>query len=452
MPRTCFYKFLCLIVLLCFFNTSSWSQSVSGSVSYVSQTAYLDPVNGLSIDDVVKFALERNQDLLALKQRLAETQGLLKQAGLRPNPNLSASITDGSIVGSDGEREYSIDYTHTFEMGGKRDKRIQLSSIENKLARYEIAEKERELIADTKTAYVEALTTIRKLKVLQQTFDLIQKTNDVTIQRVKEGEAPALEQGLSTMELNRIQADLALEASTAQSQMLNLKTLYAADLDEKLLLKGDWQFADPNVDLQALVQQALTNRPDMLAAGLQEQALDAQINLTKAEGVSDLNAFAGYSHSHSQFDQFGLDENGMPVPLIDRDNTLSAGISLNLPFFNRNQGNYQAAVARKEAARLRTKSLEKRIEQEVRSVVTVYTAAMNAVQALGGTVVPQSEKNLEIVRASYELGELRFLDLIQEQRRALEIQNSYADAMKTYFLSAVQLENKTGLRLVGKEQ
>ncbi|MCI0619004.1 TolC family protein [bacterium] len=451
MLRTCFYKFLCLTVLLCFLKTISWAaQSVNQSD--LSETAYLDTVNGLSIDDVVTLALQRNPDLLALKQRLAETQGLLKQAGLRPNPNLSGSITDGSIVGSDSEREYSIDYIHTFEMGGKRDKRIQLVTIESELARYEIAEKERELTADTKTAYVEALTTIRKLKVLQQTFDLIQKTNDVTIQRVREGEAPALEQGLSTMELNRIQADLALEASTAQSQMFTLKALYAADLDDKLLLKGDWQFDESKVNLQGLVQQALTNRPDLLAARLQEKASDAQINLTKAEGVSDLNAFAGYGHSHSQFDQFGLDENGMPVPLTDRDNTLSAGISLNLPFFNRNQGNYQAAVARKEAARLRTKSLEKRIEQEVRSAISVYTASMNAVRTLSGTVVPQSEKNLEIVRATYELGELRFLDLIQEQRRALEIQNSYTEALKTYLLSVVQLENKTGLRLVGKEQ
>jgi cobalt-zinc-cadmium efflux system outer membrane protein len=446
------YLFLCLILWICLARTICWAQQVDDpGVAFETGAEYLDTVNGLSVEDVVKLALERNADLLAFKQRAVERQGLLKQAGLKPNPEFSTSITGGSILNSPGEREYSIAYTHIFELGGKRSRRIELASLEADIAGYEIADRERQLVADTKTAYVEALAAIRNVNALQQTLDLIEKTNEVTAQRVKEGEAPALEQGLSTVELNRAKADLALATSEAEAQIYSLKTLLASDPQENLLLKGEWRFEETDVDIQGVLEKALLNRPDLLAARLQEKAAEAQIDLTKAEAVSDLNGFAGYAHTASQFDQLGLNEAGSRVPLTDQDNTISVGISFNLPLRNRNQGNIHAAIARREAARLKTKGLELRIDQEVRSAVSGYKAAGEAVRILKTIVVPQSEKNLEVVRTSYELGELRFLDLIQEQRRALEMQNAYTGALKAYLLSLVQLENTTVLRMVGKE-
>lgn len=427
-----------------------WAQHVGDPAAYAAE--YMDPVHGLSVDDLVELTLERNPELLALKQKAAETKGLLKQAGLKPNPEISTSISNGSILNSPGEQEYSVAYTHIFELGGKRDRRMEVASLEAEIAGYEIADREREFIAETKTAIVETFVAIRNRKVLQQNFGLIQKTNEATMQRVKEGESPALEQGLSSMELNRIKADLALSASQVQAQISRLKTLYAAGPDEALLLKGDWQFEEPVIDLQGFLERALLNRPDLMAARLREKAAEASISLTKAEAVSDLNAFAGYSYTTSQFDQLGLNESGAPVPLKDKDNGISVGLSFNLPFHNPNEGNIEAAAARSEAARLSARGLEKQIDMEVRAAVGRYAGALEAVRILKESVVPQSEKNLEIVRGTYELGELRFLDLIQEQRRALEIQNSYTEALKGYWLSVIQLENEIGSPLTVKER
>ncbi len=413
---------------------------------------YLDPAHGSTQDDLVKLALERNPNFLAFRLKSEEAQGSLKQAGLSPNPDFSISITNGSILNSPGEEEYSFTYSHPIELGGKRDHRVEVAELGREIARYEIANRQRELIAEIKTAYVEALAAIRNLKVLQQTYDLIEKTHEMTIQRVKEGESPSVEQGLSDAELGRLKASVVLASSQVESKILELKTVAGIPPEEALSLKGEDDIQEPVVDVAELLQKALTNRPDLLTTKLEEQSAEANISLAKAEGVSDLNAFAGYSYSTSRFDQFGLDENGAVVPLSDRDNTISAGISIQLPFSNRNQGTIQAAIARKEAAMLKIKAVQRLIEQEVRSAVYSYNAAREAVHILKTTVVPQSERNLEVIRASYELGEIRFLDLIQEQRRALEIHTSFADAWKAYELSLIQLENKTGVRLAGAEE
>ena len=69
---------------------------------------YVDPANGVGIDQLVQLALTRNADLLATRQRPLEAQGLLRQAGFGPNPVLETEFSSGSPTGSPGERAVSI--------------------------------------------------------------------------------------------------------------------------------------------------------------------------------------------------------------------------------------------------------------------------------------------------------------------------------------------------------
>ena len=58
----------------------------------------------------------------AARARVAETRGLLRQAGVRPAPGLEVDGATGRPVGSPGKEEYSAAYSHPIEIGGKRDK------------------------------------------------------------------------------------------------------------------------------------------------------------------------------------------------------------------------------------------------------------------------------------------------------------------------------------------
>ncbi len=51
--------------------------------------------SGLTADNLVEMALERNREYLALKQRVSEAQALLRQAGIRPTPALEFQGSTG---------------------------------------------------------------------------------------------------------------------------------------------------------------------------------------------------------------------------------------------------------------------------------------------------------------------------------------------------------------------
>lgn len=73
----------------------------------------------------------------------------------------------------------------------------------------------------------------------------------------------------------------------------------------------------------------------------------AEVELARAEGKADLTASARYSHRDSQFDAFGLSARAAsPVPLHNRDNILTFGLSIPMFTANRNRGNIEATVTR----------------------------------------------------------------------------------------------------------
>src|SRR5262245_12850559 len=55
------------------------------------QSSYIDPVAGLTLDDAITRALEREPTLRASRSRVNVTRGIREQAGLRPNPSFSFS-------------------------------------------------------------------------------------------------------------------------------------------------------------------------------------------------------------------------------------------------------------------------------------------------------------------------------------------------------------------------
>ena len=72
-------------------------------------TAYLDPVNGLTLEEAVSRALEGEPTLRASRAQLEVARGLQAQAGLHPNPSLSFSQQE-EPAGTDNQTRVEIQW------------------------------------------------------------------------------------------------------------------------------------------------------------------------------------------------------------------------------------------------------------------------------------------------------------------------------------------------------
>ena len=411
-------------------------------------TPYLDQARGTGIDQLVDMALSQNADLLATRQRLTEAQGLLRQSGFKPNPSIDVSYGDGAPVGSGANlREMSFGYSHIFELGGKRQRRIEVSEWGVKLAALEIADRERQIRADVKSKYGEALAAIRNLQFTEELLGVNRETLLVTEARVRQGEAPTVDEGLLQVDVGRLQSDRTLVENQVLRNILAIKPLAGVRLDQDLALQGDLVSWRTTITLEEALAKASQSRPDLAAFRMEQSLRDSEVRAAKAEAVPNVVGSVRFTRSNDLFDQFGTSRTGAVVPIRDLDKMVTAGISIVLPSRNRNQGNIQAAEARISSAKLRSQYQEQVVAEEVTSAYRRFEAARQARSVFEGSVLAQSQNNVRIIRAAYTAGELRLFDVLNEQRRLVDTQRAYTETLREYFLSVVELERAVGAEL-----
>jgi cobalt-zinc-cadmium efflux system outer membrane protein len=84
------------------------------------------------------------------------------------------------------------------------------------------------------------------------------------------------------------------------------------------------------------------------------------------------------------------------------------------------------------------------VRQEVTAAFVQYEAAQHALEIYTQGVLEVARQNLEVVRKAYELGRTSLLDLIAEQRRYIDIETGYTDALKQVYDAVVDIERVVG--------
>lgn len=395
---------------------------------------------------LVRAALERNRELIALRERVNEARGLLRQAGVRPAPAVEIETLTGRPLGSQGEQEFSAGISYSIETAGKRSRRQEVAGSGVELAQAELDDRVRELSFEIRSRYNDAGADQERAAVLSRLRDVSRDVLRLTEARIAEGDAAALERDLLATELNRSEAQRELFLGRAVAAVVELIALAGLDDGASVPVPGIAMPSGAPPALAELKSLAAARRPDLRIARLIERQGGAEIRLVQAEGRPDVTLAARYGHARTSFEQFGTDGAGRPVPIRDRDNTLAFGVSV--PLFNsrRIQGSLEAATARAAAARLRRQHMERTIGLEVEAAWRRWDSARRTAGLLEGGVLGQAGKNLAVIRQAYELGQLRMLDVLNEQRRLIDIEMAYIDARAQVAQAAAELERAAGGR------
>lgn len=396
-----------------------------------------------TVDDLVRTGLARSKNLLAIREQIAEAQGTLTQAGVRPSPVLDLKGVTGKPLGTYGEEQYGAGLSQSIETFGKRGKRIQAATFGVALAEAQLQEGSAALAYELRSAAAERRAEEQKLALLDEAAKVNAEAQRLTDARVYEGDAAPLEAKLLRVEINRT---LVLKRS-AQARLttaeLNLRRLSGLLPSEELPPTS--YVARAAEDLASLKTTAVECRPDLRTARLQEQQDQAGVQLAKANGKPDVGVSVGYIRQYSQFDDlFGQTPTGALAPLHDRDDLLSLGISIPLRTSRSIRGDVQAATARKSGARLRREFLERSIPIEVEDAYQRWISATESIELLRYGVVDPSTANLEVIREAYKLGQLRLLDVLNEQRRLVDTELAFIDAQADATRSWAEVERAIG--------
>lgn len=396
---------------------------------------YYSQTEGISLVEIVRRAFENNGEIKIARLEVEKAKARLTQAGLRPNPTLEVEQTTGRLVGSPGDRELSLGFAIPIDVYGQRGRRIDLAKAEITLKEAEVVARQRELAGQIFVAYAEAAAALRELQVLEELLDLDTETVRFVQIRVNEGESPPLELSLLQTEVERLRARRQLVEGRLQAAISKLKFYADVPFEEPLKLREEISTASipllPST-IETSITVGLKNRPEIRLAELDEQLATAGLRLVRSQSKPDVTAYTRYTQGRAGFD----DPRGK---FFQRDRSLTFGVAIGLPIFNKNQGaKAEAAIAIRQAQERRIFA-EQVVKNEIIIAFQRIEAAKRALSILETAVLPRSRENIITIRRVYEIGELKITDLIAEQRKLLDANRDLTETLTERYRAQADL-------------
>ena len=382
----------------------------------------------LTLADALARAAANNPSLLAQSfgERAAEAR--IEQAGLRPNPTLDVAVENVFGTGQrQGVRglETTVQASQAFERGGKRDRRVALASRERETAAKEYAVRRAEVLASAAIAYVEALAAQQRLALASEPLNLARETLAVVDARVKAGAASPAESARARAALASAQGEFARAQAARAGARALLAATWGGRAGDVGALSGHIQMSD-TLPVEDVFLSRLASHPQI---DLQQAVISsrrASLELEQAQAAQDVTVGGGV-----RFLREGTDA------------AFVAGVSMPIPFRNKNQGNIRAARETLAGAEQSLRAIDASLRANVLAAWQEMAAAHAAARTLRSDALPATEEAHAVVRRAYAEGQLPLIDVLDAQRAVVALRRDILDAESAYAVALVRAESFT---------
>ncbi len=419
---------------------------VPGIVAVLSSTPVWADEPTLSLPQAIELTLQNNGELKSFREEKGIRDAGKVRAGLLPNPTLDLEAGSGALTGSKNENSLALGLSQEFFLAGKRDKRLTIAERELDIYRWQLADKERLLKDEVKTAFYDALLAKERVALADRSIALNRQLLEVTKERLAAGDIPELEMSLVKVELARSEGARIESAKTMLQNQSRLWTLMGLSIGSRPEITGQLEASTAMVKpMTDLKQLASANRPDLKALGAERARGEADITLAQAEKIPNLTAGLVFRRDTTAMEIGGVEGK-------DTAYTIGVKLSMPIPVFDKNQAGIQEATAKKNSSESRLTAITRTVEREVETAYATFHNATSVLSLYKAEIIPQLEENLKLTQEAYRLGEVGILAVIQEQKKFFEVSDSYLTALHDRQAAIVKLEAAVSTELTGGVQ
>ena len=400
-------------VQTCALPISAWSQTAPPFAQLLSQTRDVPRVTALEAD-------------------VARARGLAEQARARPNPsiNVYAENFAGDLDrNARNQQQTTFQIDQPIELGGKRSARI--AAGEAGIVAAQARNRDGRLVYATELARAYVGVEIADRRIALAEDEVEEATADLKVARalVGAGKEARLRQVQAETELNTLQADLENARALKTVALARLSALAGSPtpftgVSESLLDRLDAKPTIGPIDpMQATTVRVAEAERDAAARAVTVQQRLAIPNVTAQLGVRQLRVASG--------------------PAV------VAGVSVPLPFFDRNRGNIAAARADLQGAEARAAAARLEAEAGTRAGLALVEAA-DARAAAAQRTMATAEEGYRLARIAYEAGKSPLIELLAARHNLGVARGVILDAAAARLDARANLARLQGLTITGE--
>ena len=386
-----------------------------------------------TLQKALQTARKNNPYLKTEQLNIGIAQTDIITAKLRPNPilnNQSLQLMQPSQfpVNTDWyngqNRQVWWQLTKPFQVAGQRNYKIDVANKNVSFAEKNYSETERNIYSEVASKWLEVWTAQKQLEIIQiakSNIDSLVLTNQIRYKN----------QVITQTDLFRtelLSKQYAIQYKTALQEVINrqneLKFLLGVQEDLSIDVNDNFLFTMPQ-NIDSLLKQSLQNRSDI-------QTVKSLIDVSN----SNIKLQKSLVFPQPELGFIWNPQNSVPY--------FGIYATVDLPFFNRNQGEIKKSYLLKDQAETQLFTIQSQIQTEISVAFANYQLQQQNIESFK-VLLQQSQTILDNVKYAYLKGGTTIIDFLEAQRSWLETQQQYYDAMQSYRQSYIQLLYATGL-------
>ena len=384
----------------------------------------------MHLDQFEGIALSSNPTLRQASSLVSRSAGLARQAGLYPNPAAGyqgEQIRGGAFAG--GEQGAFVQ--QTFVLGGKLGLRRNVYEQQRRADEIGVSEQRSRVLSDVEQSFYSALAAQQLAHVRGQLVTLAADAVDTAHQLANVGQADAPDVLQAEVEAEQAGVDY----TTAQRNYLQMFRSLAALVGKPALelsaIEGDLEHP-PQIDGTTIVEQIASESPTVKRARQGAVRASAELKSARRETIPDVQIHAGLQQNYQPIGQIGMGQVGL-------QGFATAGV--NLPIFNRNQGNVAAARAEVERAQAEIDRVQLSLRQMTQPLLQSYLAAQAQAGRYKDEMLPRAERAYRLYLAKYRQMAAAYPQVLISQRTYFQLQVGYIQALQDVWMNAIALQH-----------
>jgi outer membrane protein, heavy metal efflux system len=385
--------------------------------------------NLLTLDGARHIAAESNPTLRQTEAEIRAAKSRRQQSSLYPNPTIGYTgdeIRGGSVNG--GKQGFFLQ--QNIVTANKLRKSSAVFDNETHLAEIEAEEQKLRVENAVKTAFYRVLAA---QELLFARRDLAQiELNYAQVQRelLNSGQADESEVLEAEVDAQRQRLAARMQENTLREEWKSLAAVIGRPEIPQSTVDGDLQQGWPEINEDEIIERIAAQSPATRIAETAASRASAEIVRAKSQAIPDLQL------------RGGLQYNNEPVANAAHATGWEglAELAVELPIFNRNQGNVSAAAADFERAQLEKQRIALTLRERAATVLDQYANARLMAIEYRDEILPRSKKAYTLLDEKYSLMLASYPRVLQAQRKLFMLQTEYIAALESVWTTSISLQ------------
>ncbi|UGV26977.1 TolC family protein [Rhodopseudomonas boonkerdii] len=383
----------------------------------------------LTMGAALQRALAASPRLTAAERDVGIARGQRIQAGALINPDVSYEQDDSFGSGAyRGTRsaQSTLQVSQMFELWGKRDARISAGQAGLDAAGIGRQAVRLEVLSETAIAFVSVLGLQRRIHILEEQVEAINKLTPLLQRRVEAGASSIAETGRAEVASALVKADLERTKASLATARRELAILMGDTAPKFSSVSGRLDAVGKPPSFQSVVA-AIEANPQLVRWKAIYAQRNAELLLARLKPYPDVTVAAGWRR---------YNETG--------DSAVRLSVSVPIPVFDQNQGNILSAQ----------ESLAKTAAERQGNRNTLVVIAGRAYDSLTGSLrelailresaIPKSKDAADAIFEGYGQGRYTLLEVLDAQASVAQARLREQEAQQNFHVAVATIEGLVG--------